>query len=412
MCCVGDGAQNKLRDASGRQLHINHGLTDAEVLNSPDMKAIRRSMLRAEWPSACERCRRDEETGAPSHRHYMGQRFGHFLPAALDDTAEDGTLGHPSVRYADIRLGNVCNLTCRMCGPEASRLWADLHNTVRPPSEIIPVATLTALRDDNWVKSSSLAWLIQQCLPSVDSLHFAGGEPLIIPEMVEALEMCIRAGRAHEINLSYNTNLTVLPDKVTRLWPEFKSVIITYSVDGYGPLNDYIRRPSKWADIDANLRRLDRNFARWKLRAVVCNTTVQIYNVLQLGDFYEYLASGFENIEPVPRLSPLHTPSYLSIQALSPRVKDVARQKLLLLRSQTEAWLSLKRRPLAKYLDSVITFMDAAQISNQLANFLYFSEKSDRQFNDSWRRACPELASALAWKGPSMEAATPAGHAR
>jgi hypothetical protein len=28
-------------------------------------------------------------------------------------------------------------------------------------------------------------------------------------------------------------------------------------------------------------------------------------------------------------------------------------------------------------------------------DFLYFSEKSDRQFGDSWRRACPELAHLL-----------------
>jgi hypothetical protein len=25
-------------------------------------------------------------------------------------------LDRPIVRFADIRLGNVCNLTCRMCG--------------------------------------------------------------------------------------------------------------------------------------------------------------------------------------------------------------------------------------------------------------------------------------------------------
>ena len=69
---------------------------------------------------------------APSASRAMNRRFGHWSAEALAATAEDGTLDRPRVRYADIRLGNVCNLTCRMCGPSASRLWAEHYNEVGP----------------------------------------------------------------------------------------------------------------------------------------------------------------------------------------------------------------------------------------------------------------------------------------
>ena len=103
------------------------------------------------------------------------------------------------MRYADIRLGNVCNLTCRMCGRNASRLWAEHYNEVQPKKYQVPAQELTFLREHNWVKSRPLAFLMEQCLPSLESLHFAGGEPLIIPEMLEALDLCIQAGRADQI---------------------------------------------------------------------------------------------------------------------------------------------------------------------------------------------------------------------
>lgn len=395
LCCSGVGEANVLRDAHGKPLHISQQLTDPELLNSPDLKAIRLSMMRGEWPAACERCRQAEEAGAESVRRHIKRRFGKWTDDALRRTHEDGALDNPQVRYADIRLGNVCNLTCRMCGPKASRLWTDHYNQMQPLRYILPVAELTDLRENNWVKHQPVQWLIDQCLPSIESLHFAGGEPLIIPELVEALETFIRSGRADEIDLSFNTNITVLPDKVTRLWPHFRSVSIICSIDGFGALNDYIRRPSDWEDIDRNLRLLDKHFKEWKLRSVHCNTTVQLYNILQLGELYDYLATNFENITPVPQLTPLFYPGYLSIQILPEIVKAIVRGRLHAVREKAQGRLQPRSTLLLNSIDGVLAHMEGPERRLDLAEFLSFSEKSDRQFGDSWRRACPELASLL-----------------
>lgn len=399
LCCSGNGDANQLRGADGKPLHVRQGLTDAELLNSPDMKAVRLAMLRGQWPSACERCQRTEEAGSVSVRNHMAKRFEKWTAEVLGHTLPDGTLENPQVRYADIRLGNVCNLMCRMCGPQASRLWADHHNAVRPRGYQLDPGTLAVFRDDNWVKSQPVKWLMEQCLPSVESLHFAGGEPLIIPEMVELLEHCIASGRAGEIDLSYNTNMTVLPEKVTRLWPNFRSVSLLGSVDGFGRVNDYIRRPSKWSDIDRNFHLLDENFEQWRLRSVTAAATVQIYNVLQIGELFDYLGSGFRHVSPVPLLTALYDPVYLSIQILPARVKDIARAQLLELRDKNKSLLGGKYHTQVISIDSILAYLDEAAPSGQLMDFLYFSEKSDRQFGESWRESCPELASNLARPG-------------
>jgi hypothetical protein len=393
LCCAGNGEANQLRDAKGNPLNISQGLTDAELLNSPDMKAIRRSMLAGRWPGACTRCERGEEAGAVSLRHHMNDRFGKHKEEVLAKTAEDGTLADPKVYYADIRLGNVCNLTCRMCGPGASRLWADHFNQIQPKRFLMPAHELEDLKVNNWVKRQPVQWLIQQCLPSVESLHFAGGEPLIIPEMVELLETCVASGRAHQILLSYNTNITVLPEKVTRLWHHFKGVSVMCSIDAIGPLNDYIRRPSKWADIDRNLHALDDNFENWGLTTVHFNTTVQIYNVLHLDQFYGYLGDNFKHIDPAPQLTPLYNPSYLSIANLPPRVKQVAKDRLLAGHRKARPHVSNAAK--LSSIETVIAHMEGPGQRINMAEFLYFSEKSDREFHDSWRKACPELEQLL-----------------
>jgi hypothetical protein len=345
-------------------------------------------MLQGKWPHACERCRRSEEAGAGSFRQYVNRLFHHRWPEVLEQTEEDGTLSNPQVRYADIRLGNACNLTCRMCGPGASRLWSDHYNEVQPPRFRISNADLTDMKFNNWVKRQPVRWLLEQCLPSVEVLEFAGGEPFIIPEMVEMLELCVESGRADQIALVYHSNITILPEKVTQLWPHFRSVLVICSVDGVGPLNDYIRRPSRWSDVDRNIHELDAHFEEWHLRQIQFNTTVQIYNVLNLADFFDYV-ENFKHVNPAPIFSLLYQPNYLSIANLPPHIKQIASERLLAARSKATARFGNGIQ--LSTINAILAHIQTPGHPNGLKDFLYFTEKTDREFKESWAQACPEL---------------------
>jgi len=386
-----------LRDESGQKLHISQKLTDAQVLNSPLVKSARVQMMEGEWPLACERCRQSEEASDESARKHLNSRFSLSRQTSLlRDTEADGSLQNPVVRYADIRLGNVCNLTCRMCGPIASRLWAENYNEIQPDSYRMAPEELKVLGQNNWVKHESVSWLLEQCLPYLETLHFAGGEPLILPEMVEALELLARSGRAGEISLVYNTNLTVLPEKVTSLWHHFRSVSVLCSVDGFGRMNEYIRRPSKWNDIDSNLRKLDQNFKEWHIDRAAISSTIQIYNVLTIDQLFEYVRSAkFSHLIPVPQLVPLFYPQYLSVQALPASAKAVARQRLERELERAEALNSGDLTVAIASIQATLSFMDAAETMSDLPDFLAFTQSSDRVFGDSLKEAAPELVKHL-----------------
>ncbi len=395
VCCVAEGAGNFLTDARGKHLHVQDGDSEAHILNNPRLKELRRKMLAGEWDSVCARCLSAESAGGGSSRIGRNNRFRRRIPELLAMTAPDGTVTDPAIRHVDLRLGNYCNLTCRMCSPKASKLWIAPYNRVQPASYRLSADRLTSLKRIEWVEDPAVWSRFLGLLPSIEWLHFAGGEPMIIPEMIQILRMAVDAGVAGGIDLSYNTNITVLPEDVADLWPRFKSVSLCCSVDGYGRLNDYIRRPSRWHDINRNLRRLDDHFDEWNLLQVYITTTVQVYNILDLDKLYTYLRSTFQRVLPAPLLNPLSWPPYLSVQTLPVDVKRMAAERLLA-EKNNDAYRS--RRDLDWLLSSVDTIladMNGADLSTERQDFAEFTVNSDREFGDSFETAAPELAALL-----------------
>jgi hypothetical protein len=76
-------------------------------------------------------------------------------------------------------------------------------------------------------------------------------------------------------------------------------------------------------------------------------------------------------------------------------VKDVARQRLLAERAKAKASTRPIHEHISSTIDTTLAYLDESLPIKHFMDFLYFTEKSDRQFGDSWRRACPELAGLL-----------------
>jgi hypothetical protein len=138
---------------------------------------------------------------------------------------------------------------------------------------------------------------------------------------------------------------------------------------------------------------LDENFERWKLKWIAVSCTVQIYNVLSLGELFAYLREGrFRHVGVVPQLIPLYYPAYLSIQALPPDAKRVARRRLRQEIARVEARRDAGLDGVLGSMRSTLAFMDEADTTGVLDEFVEFCAKSDAEFGDSWRETCPELA--------------------
>jgi hypothetical protein len=383
------------RDHDGVPYTIDRSGAVEAAWNAPFMTDLRLDMLSGRRPAVCRRCFADEDLGIRSYRQDFNKSFRDHIPEAIGQTTPGGASRTDLIRSVDLRLGNLCNLRCRMCSPISSKLliaeFAELNGL---PVDDERIARLSRLdwftRDETWR-------LFEKFLPNIERLHFAGGEPLLIPQMFDFLERAVSLGHARNITLSYITNLTTLPQALVNLWPSFRQVILTTSLDGFGALNTFIRYPSRWEAIDENLRRLD--VEGWKLGCteVYFNTTVQVYNILRLDELLEYTLAAFENLSPFPTLSLLAYPPCFSIQVLPPDLKREAAERLNAFVARHDArpsqrWGGKNLDRFRASLEGVVAHMTAADRSEEAAEFLRTNAVYDRHRGQDMRTVIPELS--------------------
>ena len=324
-CCF---AQSNIEEV--RPIDIEEGeAPDLHGLwNSPRLRELRLQMIRGERPPICSGCFKAEESGCRSPRQDANSVHS---PGTIEElvrvTGPDGSLSR-GFRSIDLRLGNECNLRCRMCSPHSSRKlireWSltgnpEMMRFAKVSSEQRPWGT----RKDVW--DSLLASGAE-----VESIHFAGGEPTLIDAHHDFLRKLITSGQAGRIRLSYSTNLTrILPDLENYL-VHFKEIHMIGSLDGYAKLNWYIRFPAKWDQLIRNLEALDELASRNPALSLDLHTTVQAYNLTRITELLRFLEdSKFQKVPAVPYFTPVVIPAYFNPRVLSPELKAMARDRFL-----------------------------------------------------------------------------------
>jgi sulfatase maturation enzyme AslB (radical SAM superfamily) len=400
ICCLtsqGHDAQPVITGDDGRELTAAALPSADEVTNSPYVRRVKREMMAGRWPAMCSRCQEAEVLGLPSRRQLENHPNAHLFLDLLGKTAPDGT-SPPELNFVDLRLGNTCNLKCRMCHPISStRIIPDypaISGQRLTPSEIAEYTGIT------WHKDTRIWDSMEPELSTVRRIHFAGGEPLIMPGMADLLERCIRSGHAEHITLSYNTNVFRIPPRVLELWPHFQGLVLACSIDGHGSLNEYIRHPSSWDQIHRNLVLLDEHAERLNVYALRLHCTVQAYNVLYLDRLYDYVAqSGFRVLAPFIVVNPLNEPAYFDVRVLPPYLRAEAERRLEAVRERYgEMWA--ERCPEApQHVDAVIAMlrapMDAADREARVAEFVRVTRALDERRSEQLASCAPELVAAF-----------------
>lgn len=245
----------------------------------------------------------------------------------------------------------------------------------------------------SWFRHDQLWNDFRANIHDLEHLHFAGGEPLVMPEVLKALEICIETGAASKIELTFNTNVTKIPNRHRQLWPKFKTVNLLCSIDAWGPLNDYIRHPSKWSVIEQNLDLIDREHEQLNLGWATISTTVQIYNIFHLDELIEYLHRRFDFIRPMPNLVHLTFPDHFNIQFLPDELKKIALQGLKDLRAQ----LSERGKTSSlNQIDGIVSYMQMAKYSPYVINeFCRITHAYDQLRDEDLTALIPEMAALI-----------------
>ena len=119
-CCrsVGEAPPNATPAGDVYRVHEDGGLEAA--WNSAYMRGVRADMLAGRRPQPCARCYMYEDLGMHSHRQDQNDRYADRLVSLAGATAADGS-APLTLTSLDLRLGNTCNLRCRMCSPQSSK---------------------------------------------------------------------------------------------------------------------------------------------------------------------------------------------------------------------------------------------------------------------------------------------------
>jgi radical SAM protein with 4Fe4S-binding SPASM domain len=318
----------------------------AEIWSGRAMQKLRKDFLAGRRPPGCASCWDEESAGVPSFRQtHLADRSVKFL----GDPRRD----RPVPVALDLKLSNTCNLRCRICGPMASSSW--LNEELR--SESLTSEVRVSLQSRKAVLKSNkitgdpqnLATL-RAWAPSVQSLELTGGEPMLVDENREILELLLRHGNPSATAITITTNATFIDEAFVELASNFGKVHVALSIDDEGKRFEYQRAPARWSVVEANLDRYA-ELARRPNTRVAMNTTISTMNVWNFPDFLDWHASRFDRgtLLPIPNL--VHYPRHQCIQVLPAELKEAVAPRLLAAADRRwPRWLRARIRGVADFM--------------------------------------------------------------
>jgi sulfatase maturation enzyme AslB (radical SAM superfamily) len=363
--------------------------TIEEIWNDHDMREMRRNMLNEQPCRQCEKCYEQEKNELISMRKEMNRNFGNLIDT-LDTTEQDGSADF-KIHYWDVRFSNLCNFSCRSCGPGFSSNWYNEHVKMygKPPDSqgrVLDRIEYAAGDEDS---------MIEQMLPHIPYLqqvYFAGGEPLLMREHYFMLEKLIEAGRT-DVRLQYNTNFSELKYKnksVIDYWKKFSNISIGASLDGMGDRAEIIRNGTDWNKILDNLRLVKEQLPGIHL---YINCTLSVMNVLHILDFHRAMVEQkIINVGDF-NVNVCFQPAWLRIDILPWDFKNnsvIPRylEHIEWVKSQDPSYRS--ERTVSGFLGAV-NMMQGTDASSMFPKFISSTALHDKAKNQDFWKTFPEL---------------------
>ena len=277
----------------------------SQYWTSEQVKKIQQNMLQNVRDNGCQICWKKEDRGYSSLRQHSNEIYKNHI----EQIRGNQTLQQPF--YLDLRLGNLCNLKCRMCISEwSSQIASEIIENPNEDWIDTPEQKILELDDSTWQ-------LLEQWIPHVRRVFMTGGEPTIIKRNLEYIEKIIESGRSKEVELIFTTNATNINSKFVEVGKQFKSVSYNVSIDAVGELAKYIRYPSDWRTIENNLHNIG--------QGVSFNTTIQWLNMTRLNEIFDYIEHcgipfggiWFQLVTDPAYLDPIHAPRFMKEKCIS-----------------------------------------------------------------------------------------------
>jgi len=297
-----------------------HTLEDA--YKSKYMQNLRQQFRQGKKPDTCRLCWDEEAAGRNSKRINSRIRLKELYPEV--DWQNDLP---DQLWFIDLKLGNICNLKCRICGSWSSSKWAEEEMNYLPSTaDKKQHVAYKWLKQGAWPRQSTSFWQnLKILLPDIKYIEFTGGEPWLIEEHVQLLKFAVEQGLAEDIEIHYNTNGTQWSDELSDIWSRFRRVDIAFSIDNVGKRFEYERYGANWEQVLLNLEtvRVLKQYKR-NITTQLC-FTVNVQNVYYLDELLRWAdTQTFDTVY----FNMLHSPDHMSIQQMTTAAQQLVLEKL------------------------------------------------------------------------------------
>jgi MoaA/NifB/PqqE/SkfB family radical SAM enzyme len=310
-------------------------------------------------------------------------RLKHMLPD------QSWTQDAKTLMFLDLKLGNICNLKCRICGSWSSSTFAAEEINWMPPDQRKTSQHYEMLRAGAWPRENPVFWKeIDQVVDQIRYIEFTGGEPFMIQEHFDMLQGIVDRGIAHQVEIHYNTNGTQLPEQAEDIWRHFKLVEIAFSIDDVGARFEYQRSNAVWSEVISNIEqfRLMRNRHR-NIQLQVCST-VNVFNVCYLEELANWIDTQQFNFV---YWNMMHEAYYFSINTLPTTAKTAIAEIL------KTAKVSQKHQ---SEFTRIVDFMNnGASLDGDILRMRIAD--LDRKRNQNLSTVQPEFANLINYAGPN-----------
>ena len=318
-CCL---AEEEITDNAGDKFNLATAQFST-IQNSHYMRQLRQDFIDHKQPQTCRKCFREERSGRTSKRMHTLDRLKHMIPS------QDWTIDAKPLMFLDLKLGNICNLKCRICGSWSSSTFATEElQWLRRGEDKKKNHHYHMLQQGAWPRENLTFWEeIEKVSDQIQYIEFTGGEPFMIQEHFDMLQGLVDRGIASNIEIHYNTNGTQWTEGAEEIWKHFKTVEIAFSIDDVGERFEYQRSNAIWTEVVDNIAKF-RNLRNrcHKIQLQVCST-VNVFNVCYLEELSHWIEQ--QNFDFV-YWNMMHEAYYFSISTLPESAKRVITQRLQL----------------------------------------------------------------------------------
>ena len=288
-CCIANKQKENIVDVS-----------PMDFFNSDYMKQLRYDMLQTGKPSdlikdTCYKCIANENNSGNSKRlqnYYTTtlEKTNVLQQRTLRKIKENKNVDLEPTDMDSFKIkifGNLCNLKCTMCNPlVSSKIAAEQKRLGTLPKDwegpiIIDQSEkmdMEKFKDD-----------MKKILPTTNQIEIVGGEPLLYPKVAPFVKWIVDNNMSKHLELRFVTNGMTENFELFALFKYFRKVVIMFSIDGVGKVDEYIRTGTVWEEKVQNMKNIGQ-ITKVKLSF---STTIQLLNIGYLNEIYDFVKETF-----------------------------------------------------------------------------------------------------------------------